>query len=165
MSKQKLLNASAMAALCALAAFSLQAKAQDQAQPANPQDRQGQQGMVVVRDAQTGKMRAPTPDELRALRAPAPSAALSAGTSRPQSLAVRRDGTRGVRLGDRTMVYEVVTRGADGRLSSECVHGDGAAAARLHGAGRSAADPARAVPAAPAHADTHTREEHAHELR
>jgi hypothetical protein len=163
MSKQKLLNASAMAALCALAAFSLQAKAQ----PANPQDQQGQQGqqgMVVVRDAQTGKMRAPTPDELRALRAPAPSAALSAGTSRPQSLAVRRDGTRGVRLGDRTMVYEVVTRGADGKLSGECVHGDAAEAA-LHDAGRSAADPTRAVPAAHAHADTPTREEHAHELR
>jgi len=136
MSKQKFLNASAMAALCALAAFSLQAKAQSQ------------EGMVVVRDAQTGKMRAPTPDELKALRAPAPAAALSAGKSRPQPLAARRDGTRGVRLGDKTMVYDVVTRGPDGKLSSECVHGDAAAEAALNGAN-----------AANAH------KEHAHEAR
>jgi hypothetical protein len=147
MSKQKILNASAMATLCALAAFSLQAKAQQQAQPESPQ---GQAGMVVVRDAQTGKMRAPTPDELKALRArdPAP-ATLAAGTPpQHQALAPRRDGTRGVRLSDRTMVYDVVTRGADGKLSSECVHGAAAAEAALGGA-----------PATDAH------EEHVHETR
>ncbi|TQK10809.1 hypothetical protein [Herbaspirillum sp. SJZ107] len=147
MSKQRILNASALATLCALAAFSLQAKAEQQAQPASAHS---QEGMVVVRDAQTGKMRAPTPDELKALRArnPAP-AALAAGTPPPhQALAPRRDGTRGVRLGDRTMVYDVVTRGADGKLSSECVHGAAAAEAALG-----------AAPATDAH------EEHVHETR
>jgi hypothetical protein len=120
MSKQTILTASAMAALCALAAFSPQAKAQDQA---------GREGMVVVRDAQTGKMRAPTADELKALRANTPSAAaMNAGQPQAQALAPRPDGARGVRLGEKTMVYEVVTRGADGKLSSECLHGDGAAA-------------------------------------
>ena len=149
MSKQKILNASAMATLCALAAFSLQAKAQQQAQA--PASAQSQAGMVAVRDAQTGKLRPATPDELKALRArnPAP-AALAAGTPpQHQSLAPRRDGTRGVRLGDRTMVYDVVTRGADGKLSSECVHGAAAAEAAL-GAG---------APATDAH------EEHIHETR
>jgi hypothetical protein len=116
MSKQTILHASAMAALCALAAFSLQAKAQAH-----------EDGMVAVRDAQTGKMRAPTPDELKALRGAAPPpAALRAGKPQPQTLS-GRSGARGVRLGEKTMVYEVVTRGADGKLSSECVHGDGAA--------------------------------------
>jgi len=146
MSKQKMLTASAMTALCALAMFSLQAKAQTRQE-------QAQQGMVAVRDAQTGKMRAPTPDELKALRAPAPSAAAPAGgRPRPQALAPRRDGAHGVRLGEKSMVYEVVTRGADGKLSSECVHGDAGADAALAGAHahRSAPTP---------------HKEHAHEAR
>ena len=148
MSKQRILNASAMATLCALAAFSLQAKAQQQAQPASPHS---QEGMVVVRDAQTGKMRAPTPDELKALQArnPAPAALAAGRPQQHQALAPRRDGTRGVRLGDRTMVYDVVTRGADGKLSSECVHGAAAAEAAL----------GRALSATDAH------EEHVHETR
>lgn len=164
MSKQKFLNASAMAALCALAAFTLQAKAQDQAQPANSQS---QEGMVVVRDAQTGKMRAPTPDELKALRTPSPAAAAGAAAAAPnargrqqapQVLSPRRDGTRGVRLGDKTMVYEVVTRGADGKLDGECVQGHDAAEAILHGAA--------AAHAAHGATDQHKdNKEHAHETR
>ena len=121
MPKQKMLTASAMAVLCAMAAFSLQAKAQDAAQ-----------GMVAVRDAQTGKMRAPTADELKALRAKTPSnAALGAARSQPQTLSAR-SGAQGVRLGEKIMVYDVVTRGADGKLSSECVHGEAAAADAVH---------------------------------
>jgi hypothetical protein len=139
MSKQTMLAASALSALCALAMFSLQARAQGPQQAPQEQVRQEQaaQGMVAVRDAQTGKMRAPTPDELKALRPLAPSAAARA---QPQALAPRRDGAHGVRLGEKTMVYEVVTRGADGKLSSECVHGDAGAGAALaggHGAHRS----------------------------
>lgn len=155
MSKQKFLNASAMAAVCALAAFSLQAKAQVQAQ-AHIQA-QAQDGMVVVRDAQTGKMRAPTPDELKALRARSPGpAAFGAGRpQQPQALAPRRDGARGVRLGQKTMVYEVVTRGADGTLSTECVHGEAAAAGALNAPGASPAG----------HAANAQHKEHAHEAR
>ncbi|WP_449405964.1 post-PEP-CTERM-1 domain-containing protein, partial [Massilia phosphatilytica] len=55
MSKERLITIGTLAALCLMAAFSLHAKAA------------GQEGMVVVRDPQTGKMRAPTPDELREL--------------------------------------------------------------------------------------------------
>jgi hypothetical protein len=44
----------------------------------------------------------------------------------PQQLS-RRDGSRGVRLGEKSLVYDVVTRGADGKLSSQCVQGQAAA--------------------------------------
>lgn len=63
MSKEKLLTIGTLTALFLLAAFSLHARAA------------GQEGMVVVRDPLTGKMRAPTPDERRDLRARAPSSA------------------------------------------------------------------------------------------
>jgi hypothetical protein len=119
MSKQKMMTLSALAALCVLASMTMHAKAADQ-------DRQ--EGMVVVRDAQTGKMRAPTPEELRALRAKAPpSSAALTGTPRAQQQLSRRDGSRGVRLGEKSMVYDVVTRGEDGKLSSQCVQGEAAA--------------------------------------
>lgn len=104
-------------ALCLLAVFS-------QLAHAGIQDAK-QDGMVVVRDAQTGKLRAPTPDEAKALRARTPAAGLA--PAREPAVTTRRDGARGVRLGEKTMVYEVVTRGADGSLSSQCVHGDQAA--------------------------------------
>jgi hypothetical protein len=113
MSKEKLLTIGTLAALCLLAVFSLHAKAA------------GQEGMVVVRDPQTGKMRAPTPDELKELRAKAPASAGLAAPRTPSAVS-RNDGSRGVRLGDRTMVYDLVTRGPDGKLTSECVHGEAA---------------------------------------
>jgi len=85
----------------------------------------GQDGMVIVKDPQTGKMRAPTPDELKALRAKTPQAALQGGTARP-AVTHRTDGSHGVRLGEKSLVYEVVTRDADGKLTSQCVHGEDA---------------------------------------
>jgi hypothetical protein len=116
MSKQKMMTLSVLAALCVLASMTMHAKAA------------GQEGMVVVRDPQTGKMRAPTPEELRALRAkaPPPSAAVTGAAPQPRLLP-RRDGARGVRLGEKSLVYDVVTRGEDGKLSSQCVQGEAAA--------------------------------------
>jgi len=160
MSKQTMLNASAMAALCALALFSLNAKAQnqDQNQERRRAEQASQQGMVAVRDAQTGKMRAPTADELKALRGRAPAAAAAgraAPTPQPQALAPRRDGARGVRLGEKSMVYEVVTLGADGKLNGECLHGKAAASGALDAVSASPSNPAAAV----------EHKEHAHEVR
>jgi hypothetical protein len=121
MSKQKMLTLTMLAALCVLASLSMHAKAQE-----------GKEGMVVVRDPQTGKMRAPTPEELRELRAKAPpSAAAMAGAAQQNKALSRRDGARGVRLGEKTMVYDVVTRDKDGKLSSHCVQGEAAADAAL----------------------------------
>lgn len=116
MSKQALLTLSALFALYLCATMSVPAHAA------------GQEGMVTVRDAQTGKLRAPTPEEMKALRAAAPpNAALKAGRTAEAPVLTRRDGARGVRVGETNMVYEVVTRGADGKLSSQCVQGEHAA--------------------------------------
>jgi hypothetical protein len=116
MSKQALLTLSAVLVLCACATLSTQARAA------------GQDGMVVVRDAATGKMRAPTADEMKALRAATPpNAAMSASRPAAAPAMTRRDGARGVRVGESHMVYEVVTRGEDGKLSSQCVQGQDAA--------------------------------------
>lgn len=128
MSKQKMMTLSMLAALCVLATLSMHARAQTK------ESKPGQEGMVVVRDAQTGKMRAPTPQELRELRARAPaSAAAVAGTPPQQQKALTgRHGAHGVRLGEKTLVYDVVTRGEDGKLSSQCVQGEDAAQQALH---------------------------------
>ena len=122
MSKQKMMTLSMLAVLCVMASLSMHAKAQDRkSQP-------GQEGMTVVRDPATGKFRAPTPQELRELRATAPpSAAAVAGAPQENKVLSRRDGASGVRLGEKTLVYDVVTRGADGKLSEQCVQGEAAA--------------------------------------
>ncbi|KQV82344.1 hypothetical protein ASD15_09900 [Massilia sp. Root351] len=85
----------------------------------------GQDGMVLVRDAETGALRAPTAAEFEALRAQ---------QGRPPTVAPQvfqhPDGTRQSRVAQR-QVYSVATRGADGVLASRCVHGEQAAEAAL----------------------------------
>jgi hypothetical protein len=128
MSKQKMMTLSMLAALCVLATLSMHAKGEGlQGLNAHP-DKDRQEGMVVVKDPVTGQKRAATPQELRELRAkaPAPAAGLSSVPRENKALS-RRDGARGVRLGEKTLVYDVVTRGEDGKLSSQCVHGEDAA--------------------------------------
>lgn len=91
-----------LAAMLALAALSLPPSA----------GAAGQEGMVVVRDRESGQLRAPTPAELRALRAQqkamAPPAAIAPSVQRP-------DGTRHLHLGERGMVYSVLARDAAGK--------------------------------------------------
>ncbi|MFC4932171.1 post-PEP-CTERM-1 domain-containing protein [Massilia sp. GCM10023247] len=134
MSHKKFLAVLPCAALWA--ALPPPAGAQQQA-PQQPQ--QQQQGMVVVRDAQSGQLRAPTPAEIRALAPPSTSSRMSA----PQqpALITHPGGSRQVRLGERGLVYSVVTRGADGKLAEQCVHG-AAAADQAVNAGAPAAAPA-----------------------
>ena len=119
MSSKKLLAAIPLAAMCA-------------AMPHPTSAQEQQQGMVVVRDAQTGQLRAPTPAEIRALAPKAPSAMTA--PSQP-SMVTHPSGARQVRLGERGLVYSVVTRDGDGRLAEQCVHGAAAAdqAVRQHG--------------------------------
>lgn len=109
----------------------------------------GQQGMVVVRDAETGQLRAPTAAEFLALGAGDARGRL--GPKRPGPvvpvLTQMADGTLRVHAGGRPM-YSVVQRGADGRLHASCVDGEHAA---------------QAAPHAPAAAKT--GKEHSHELR
>jgi len=129
-----------MMLLLPLAALCLPAGAQETAQA------QGQ-GMVVVRDAQTGKLRTPTPAEMRALQ-PAPSVAAAAANQ--PAIVTGPGGRRSVRLGERHMVYSVVTRDGEGRLGDQCVHGSHAAGHAVHDSSK----PATTKP-----------EEHRHESR
>jgi hypothetical protein len=89
-----------------------------------------QPGMTVARDPQTGELRAPTPAELKALRQQGGEASMmgkaAAEAAAPAAVA-RTDGVRQFRLGERAMVYSVVTRGADGKLVEQCVEGERAA--------------------------------------
>jgi len=85
----------------------------------------GQEGMVVVRDPQTGQFRAPTPAEMKAL-APVPVAGMR--TPVPQAaIVVNQNGIRSVRLDETSQVYEVVHRAPDGKLVQQCVQGEQAA--------------------------------------
>jgi hypothetical protein len=102
------MNVKLLFTTCALGA-SLIATAQDSA--------------TVVRDAETGKLRAPTAAELKALQAQHPQPKVLA----PAVSSVRPDGTRSVNLGERGMVYAVAKRQTDGTVTRHCVK-DGEAA-------------------------------------
>ena len=91
---------------------------------------QEQSGMVVVRDAQTGQLRAPTAAESRALAPQGPSASIRAQST--PALVTHPGGARQVRLGERGLVYSVVTRGADGKQTEQCVQGEAAADKAVH---------------------------------
>ena len=135
MSYQRTLAILPCALLCA--GLSSAAFAQEQSgpaqQPAATQSPGTQSGMIVVRDRQTGQLRAPTAAESRAL-APPPSAALRAQgqTLQQPSVVTHPGGSRQVRLGERSLVYSVVKRGADGKLVEQCVEGAAAAEKAVH---------------------------------
>ncbi|MFC0252584.1 post-PEP-CTERM-1 domain-containing protein [Massilia consociata] len=139
MSSHKLMRYLPVVAL-PLAALALPAcAAQD-----TPKDAAAQQGMVVVRDAQTGELRAPTATEMRALQ---PRASATAAPAAAPKMVTGPDGRRSVRLGERHMVYSVVTRGSDGKLTDQCVHG-------VHAAEQAVKQPA------PTKAEEHRHESH-----
>ena len=86
------------------------------------------QGLTVVRDAETGELRAPTATENQALQAQA--AQPSARPAQP-ALTTGADGRLSVKLDSSHLVYSVVKRGADGKLDQQCVDGDHAAHAHI----------------------------------
>lgn len=100
-----------------------------------------QQGLTVVRDAETGELRAPSATESEALQAQAAAPA----ARRPQPAVVAgADGRESVYLGSSRLVYSVVTRGPDGKLDHQCVDGAAGAHAHLnHGAPGGAQEKAR----------------------
>ena len=88
-----------------------------------------QEGMTVVRDPQTGKLRAPSAAELRAMRKiVAQPADRPVQVPPPVKSTQRADGSRAIDLGERGLVYSVMTRNGDGSLSGHCVKGADAAA-------------------------------------
>ena len=110
--------------LAGVVAMPLHAAAQEPAQPAQvfiPVDATSNQ--MVVRDADTGQLRAATADEARALHANRPAAAAtlrrSAAATTPQARA-HVSGARGARLTDEFMSYSVLVRQPDGKLVELC---------------------------------------------
>ena len=95
--------------------------------PASTSVTEGADGMIAVRDAVTGQLRAPTADEAAALQAKsqaAKSSRLRALAAEPvQAERVNSRGAFGFRPGPENVSYSVVTRNADGSLSSTCVQG------------------------------------------
>jgi hypothetical protein len=87
-----------------------------------------QDGMTVVRDKQTGKLRAPTSAELRVLRGQMMKPQANMEPVQPAKSTLRPDGTRAIHLGERGMVYSVMRRNDDGSLTGHCVKGEQAAA-------------------------------------
>ena len=116
-----------------LAALPFTSSAQEQsgtAQSATTQSGMAQSGMTVARDAQTGALRAPTAAESRALTAQGASAGIAAKAA--PTMVTHPGGSRQVQLGERGLVYSVVTRGADGKLAEQCVQGEKAAEKAVH---------------------------------
>jgi hypothetical protein len=87
-----------------------------------------QPGLVVVRDAETGQLRAPTPAELKKLRAQ--DKQMQPPAVKP-SVKKRADGSSQLRLGESAMVYSVIKRGADGKPVINCIEGQHAAEAAM----------------------------------
>jgi len=84
-------------------------------------------GVVVFIDPATGKIRQPDASEIGGLvppAGPAPKALAPALIQGP-------GGAVGVRLGEDSLAYMVVTAAPDGKLATDCVTGDKAAAARV----------------------------------
>lgn len=114
--------------------------------------------MTVVRDAETGRLRAATADEIAAMRAKAKPAAGSAAArgattlpAAPAQPAVRAyaSGAHSAKLPSSMASYSVVKRQPDGTLDSRCVQGEQAALQALRGTPTTA----QSTPVAPAKGD------------
>ncbi len=90
-----------------------------------------QEGMVVTRDAQTGKLRNATPAEVKVLKAQESRRNLMMRQAEPAPVVIRKDGTLHKHLGERSLVYSVVTRDESGKVGMQCVTGADAADAAL----------------------------------
>jgi len=99
-----------------------------QAAAASPQTA-AQQGLTVVRDAETGELRAPTAAETQALQ---PQAAASTARQQQPTMVTGADGRQSVYLGNSQHVYAIVKRGVDGKLDHQCAVGADAAHAHLN---------------------------------
>lgn len=96
----------------------------------------GSESVQAFKDPVTGKLRAPTAEEAKALRqAPQPMGQRSVLSPRASIMpnaprAIRSaQGAVGMQLPDSFMSYSVVTRDANGKLEEHCVTGEKAAEA------------------------------------
>lgn len=80
------------------------------------------EGAVVVRDAETGQLRAPTAAEASALRKSGPAVSAAARTAAPMQRKLP-SGAVMIELPEEMMQFSVVSRAADGSLVRACVQG------------------------------------------
>ncbi len=81
-------------------------------------------GLVVVRDAETGLLRAPTAEEAAALTATSKAGATTRTGAKGAATfqtKLHASGAVGVRLNDDTASYSVVVKRADGTLVAACL--------------------------------------------
>ena len=121
----------AIALLAALAAPLAHA-----AEPVPQQNPEGvaasaQEGIVISRDRETGKLRNATPAEVKVLKAQEARRNLMMRQSESAPVVIRKDGTLHKHLGEQSMVYAVVTRDGSGKVGMQCVKGPDAADAAL----------------------------------
>jgi hypothetical protein len=90
-------------------------------------------GMKVVRDAETGQLRGPTPVEAQLMQTQQnqvkgtnKSKGMLTGTTTPQQVVTKR-GAVMMELTEDSMVYSVAKVNADGKLEMQCVTGSDAA--------------------------------------
>jgi hypothetical protein len=119
-------------ALLGAAAFPVLAAAQ-QAQPANQLTSAPTDAITVVRDAETGKLRAPTAEELETMRATTKVRSLRTAPAATQQK-FNANGAYGVRLTEEFVSQAVVVRNAKGGLDKQCL-APGHSAQGVHGAG------------------------------
>jgi hypothetical protein len=80
-------------------------------------------GMIAVRDAETGELRAPTAEEAAALQSVATKRDGAAGLLATPQPKVHSSGARGARLTDEFTTYSVAVKRADGSIEVEHVEG------------------------------------------
>src|SRR3954469_11390806 len=109
--------AAAGVALLSVAALPLQAAAQQTNEPAAVESASA---LTVVRDADTGKLRAPTAQELQELQSAAKAKAMRVAPA-PTLQKYHPNGARGTRLTDEFMSSSVAVRNANGGVDMQCL--------------------------------------------
>lgn len=110
-----------------------------------------EEGMRIARDPETGQLRAPSHEEIKALEAQERAAAAKAGRNTtmrlaPPTIQIKANGAKRAQLDESHMTYSVMKRRADGTLAMECV------------TGHEAAHQALATPATAQHSKEHDHE-------
>jgi hypothetical protein len=86
----------------------------------------GESGMVVAIDAETGQLRAPTADEMKALQAAGKTSGRSTGRTAAARVEVTHaNGAVELELGEEAMMYSVARVNAQGKVERACVQGLG----------------------------------------
>jgi len=104
------------------ASMSASAQSSPAAAPVTEASETAADAQIVVKDGDTGKLRAATPEEARALHAGRANARAARRGASPESRS-HWSGARGARLTDEFMSFTVVVKRADGKLVELCVEG------------------------------------------